>query len=96
MIKNKKLLKSELKKEALKLREHKIDIKTKQKKCEYAGHEQSQLVTLKLNFRHRFIAYCMLRGRSYEQVERKCRVEPNHEWVQEVINEYTQTVHIGA
>lgn len=28
-------------------------------------------------FRHTHIAYCMLRGRTYEQIENHCRVFPN-------------------
>ena len=34
-------------------------------------------------YRHRHIAYCMLRGRSYEQIEKKCAEgnKPNMEYV---------------
>lgn len=88
-MKDRKLLKSELKLEALKIRALKADIKTKQKKGDYAGHDQSKLVSLKWDYRHRFIAYCMIRGRTYKQIERTCRVDPNMDRVQEAINEYT-------
>lgn len=89
-----KSLKVELKKEAIALRAIKIDIKTTQKKYQDASYKQSELLSMKWDFRHRFIAYCLMRGRTYKQVEKKCRVDPNHEWIQEVINEYTpQTVH---
>ncbi len=99
MIKNRKFLKFELKLEAQKLRKIKTDIKTKQRAGQYAGHEQSELLTLKWNYRHRFIAYCMMRGREYKQIERTCRVEPNHDWVKEIINEYSpqkETIRASA
>ena len=86
-----KSLKSELKVEAFKLRETKADIKTKQKAGQYAGYKQSELLTLKWNYRHRHIAYSIMRGKSYQQIERKCREDnqPNFDKIKELINEYT-------
>jgi len=53
---------------------------------------------LKNKFRHRHIAYCMLRGRRYEQIELTCKVPPNFRIVDKIMEEHAQqkTVCAGA
>lgn len=83
--------KSRLKHDARKLRELKLAIKTKQKNHKYAGSEQSSLLSKKRKYRHYHIAYCMLRGKKYEQVEKACRKDnkPNFALIKDCISEYT-------
>jgi hypothetical protein len=35
-------------------------------------------------FRHRHIAYCLLRGRSYEEIERYCREAPDFKIIEKI------------
>lgn len=44
----------------------------------------------KYEFRHQHIAYCLIRGRSYEQVESKVREnnEPNQDYIKQLLEEY--------
>ena len=35
-------------------------------------------------FRHKHIAYCMLRGRTYEQRENYCNESPDFDWIQKL------------
>ena len=44
----------------------------------------------KYEFRHEHIAYCLARGRSYEQVEQKVREnnEPDEEYIRELLESY--------
>jgi hypothetical protein len=39
----------------------------------------SPMYKLKFEARHKHIAYCLIRGRTYEQIERKTRTEPD--WI---------------
>jgi hypothetical protein len=91
-IKNFKTLKAEQKEMAVKIRETKSETKETQKKNEYAGSLQYSLLKLRSEYRHKHIAYCLMRGRSYEQIEPKCREgnKPNKDLIQEIINEYSQ------
>ena len=44
----------------------------------------------KYEFRHQHIAYCLARGRSYEQIESKVREnnEPNQDYIRELLEKY--------
>ncbi len=90
--------KTELKAEADVLRKIKILIKITQRERKYAGTKQIQMLKLKRSYRHRHIAYCMLRGKEYKQIEQKCRQEPNHTLIGEIVNAYTceEAVCAGA
>jgi hypothetical protein len=37
------------------------------------------------SFRHKHIAYCMLRGRKYEEIERSCNTPPNFDFIDDII-----------
>jgi len=86
-------LKSELKIKAVEIRKNKIQIKELQKNRSYAGNLQYSHIHLKRDYRHKHIAYCMLRGRTYEQIEQKCREnnKPNMDIVKEIMDEYSKS-----
>ena len=81
-----KKFKTRLKHDVKKLRELKTSTKRKQKKGRYAGRKQVLLSTLKKEYRHYHIVYCLLRGKKYEQIEPKCRKDNNPDF--DLINEY--------
>ena len=98
MTKNVKTLKNELKKLAEEIRTAK-----KERKSSYTGervytstiwkdYEVAAMKAQKLSdtFRHMHIAYCLLRGRSIEEVEPKNRKdnEPNMSFVHKIMKEY--------
>lgn len=60
-------------------------------------HAVSKVEQYKYEFRHKHIAYCMLRGRTYEQIELYCKVSPNFDYVDAVMEEHgPQTVCASA
>ena len=63
-------LKENNKKLAAELKELSANIKAIQKEGKYAGLLQYQQRTSKANYRLYHIAYCLLRGRLYEQIEK--------------------------
>ena len=92
-----KNFKEELKAEAAEIRNTKIEIRRLQKNREYAGFLQNSIRTLKKNYRHRHIAYCLMRGRSYEQIESYCREKPDMDRIKEIMDEYKkEDVCVGA
>ena len=99
-IKNYKTLKSELKTMALALRGAKKEIKTIQKE-EGSGSaylQQYKILGKKFDYRHKHIAYSMMRGKTYEQIERKCAKgnEPNQKLIQEILNAYARAEDVCA
>ena len=38
--------------------------------------------------RHFHIAYCMLRGRKYEEIEKKCHVKPDTKLIERIMEDY--------
>lgn len=78
-------LKNELKKLALEVRE----AKNKRNECfrsgdiQKAGSSQYDVLNIKYEIRHKHIAYCIMRGRSYAQIEPKVREgnEPDMSYV---------------
>ena len=84
----------ELKRE---LKQYYIDINTmkwpdveKKYKDRYSYTIQRDIKKAKNEFRHQHIAYCLARGRSYEQVEQKVREnnEPNQDYIRELLEAY--------
>jgi hypothetical protein len=85
-------LKNELKKLAEQIRKSKIECKEYQKNN--GGSDGGRFfVTYKLQseFRLKHIAYCIMRGRKYEEIESNCSRagEPNFDRIKEIINEHT-------
>lgn len=91
-VKNYLTLKEELKQLAAGLRTDKVEIKTIQKEsgsgAAYA--QQSSILYKKKNCRHRHITYSLMRGRTYEQIETRCREgnEPDFNLIQEIKRAY--------
>ncbi len=73
------MMKDELKQLAKEIREwkgnRKQDKREKLNLCQW--EVQDKIDWRKNEFRHIHIAYCMLRGKTYEQIENHCRVFPN-------------------
>ena len=65
-------IKVELKQEALLIRKQKLEYKDYQRGNGNAPWSKAGYVS-SWNWRHKHIAYCLLRGRTYEQIEGKCR-----------------------
>jgi hypothetical protein len=83
-----KALKSELKVHASTIRE----LKAKRKESKY-GYV-SGLSREQEHYRFKHIAYCLLRGRTIEEIENKLRdpKDPNHKWVRDKANKLFQTL----
>jgi len=88
-----KNLKEEQKALAGKIKDNKKDIKERQRNGDYAGHQQYNLLKQKKEYRHKHLAYCMMRGRTYEEIENKCREDnkPNMDIVKEIMDEYSKS-----
>lgn len=95
MEKNFKTLKAELKIEASDL--HNIKAETKKTQRENGSASactlQYTILKMKRDYRHRHIAYSLMKGRTYEQIEPKCAEnnKPDHELIQRIISEYNTT-----
>jgi hypothetical protein len=93
-------LRNELKQLATELRNDKAEIKKAQRSSSgEACTLQYRILAKKRTYRHRHIAYCLLRGRTYEQIEPHCRKgnEPDQNLIREIINEYrTDNVCAGS
>ena len=86
-----KELKNWLKTEAITLRELKRSIAEIQraKGSGAAAREQGSLISKKQNYRHHHIAYCELRGKTREQIERPRQDnQPSEYMIQEIKKEY--------
>lgn len=62
---------------------------------EYAGQYQYNLIGLKHKYRHHHIAYCLLRGRKYEEIERHCRDDnqPDFDYIDKIKAAYAEEAH---
>jgi len=52
------------------IKERKAEIKKTQKEGKYAGRLQYELITVKCMYREYHIAYCLMRGKLYEEIEK--------------------------
>jgi len=83
-------LKSELKQLAKEIREWKNNRKL-DKRTELGMRQweiESKIYWRKDEFRHKHIAYCMLRGRTYEQIENYCKESPDFDRIKRIMEEY--------
>jgi hypothetical protein len=63
----------------------------------YDGNFYHTIKTLVYDYRHKHIAYCLLKGTPYELIEKPHEGnEPDLQLIQEIQNEYTKDVCIGA
>jgi hypothetical protein len=90
------VIKSELKKLAVEIHETKKAFKDSQRNGTWRVTEElrSKCSSLSWGFRHDHIAYSMLRGRTYEQIEAKVAKgnEPNMELVMEIMEDLRSKV----
>lgn len=88
--KNYLTLKQEQKVLATDLHNQKHEISKTQKEGKVAGLLQCNLIYMKRDYRYKHIAYSLIRGRTYEQIETKCRKgnEPDQKTIQRIIDEY--------
>lgn len=70
-----KTIKTELKAQANAIKEMKQDISTGMREGQYRGNSQCALIGLKRTYRFNHIAYCMIRGKEYLEIENKTRPE---------------------
>jgi hypothetical protein len=90
-----KALKQELKTLAKLIRKTKFEHKEYQRTDEWSGTERTrrELYKAQYEFRHKHISYCMIRGRTYEQIEPKVREgnEPNKTHLSNLLEQYDPT-----
>ena len=96
-----KALKAELKSLAKSIRATKHEINENLKNNTGNAYKfQWELPTLRNNFRHKHIAYCLLRGRTMEQIEPKTNNAPDEKLIKEIMdahtNKATETLCAGA
>ena len=84
-------IKEELKTESKQIRTLKNKFKEAQRNGEWGV---SGLWTARWNWRHKHIAYCLLRGRKIEDIERKVREgnEPSQRLIDKYIEEITSEI----
>lgn len=87
-------IKEELNKIAVEIKETKKEIKEKQRNKKYAGNLQYSITHTKSDYRHKHIAYCLLRGRKYEEIESHIREgnEPNWSLIKKLQEEYSEAI----
>jgi hypothetical protein len=85
-------LKQLLKDLASEIRDTNQDIKSTMKAGKWAGPLQAQHLNLKYKFRHHHIAYCMLRGRTYEQIESNSKSTPDFKLIDKIKEKYAVEV----
>lgn len=89
-------LKSELKKLAKEIRSFKA-CRKEDKRTVPLWKIQDQIDWRKDEFRHKHIAYCMLRGTKYEAIERYCEVSPDFDRVKKVMEKHEpKTICVSA
>jgi hypothetical protein len=94
------MLKQNLKELAVKIRKAKVDCKEFQR--ENRGWDGPQgffweIIKLKKEFRHKHIAYCIIRGRDRNEIEVPAKDnQPDEILIKEILREYTEDVCINA
>jgi len=85
-----KKMKQYLKDLSTKIRKIKDELKNYQRKNNgYGGKFYKELFKLKYEFRHQHIAYCLARGRKYENIEEPREGNgPNFDLIQEYVSAY--------
>jgi len=85
------MLKNELKSLGKDIAELKTELKATQRANKYAGTLQNKLRYLKHDFRHKHIAYCLMRGVPLEMIENpRADNKPNLELVRSIIDEHSK------
>lgn len=91
-------LKEALKALAAEIRQTKAKLKDYQRENNgYQGGFLAAAETLSWTYRHKHIAYCLLRGTPYERIESPADGnEPDQETIQEVLDAYKENVRACA
>lgn len=93
-------LKQELKELALTIKNDKIAYKESQRIASYAIYSEfaREIPKLSYSYRHKHIAYCMLRGKAYEKVEPKVKEgnEPNWPLIYSIMNQFRDSDPISC
>lgn len=92
-------LKNYLKEQSVVIRKTSAELKLYQKANKgYDGGRFSILNKLAKDYRHCHIAYSLLKGKSYEQIEKHCAEnnKPDMALIQEIKNAFTENVCVSA
>lgn len=81
-------LKDELKALVVTIRTTRKTVRENMSKGLPSWKEQTQLADAKFEFRHKHIVYCLLRGRTREQIENKVVNKPNEKMIQAYLDKY--------
>jgi len=96
-----KELKEELKTIAGNIRKLKADTKASQKAKIYVGLSQSMLLRMKRDYRHKHVAYSLLRGKTMEQIEKSTKPWPftqplDLNLIKIIREKYEETIYINS
>jgi len=84
-------VKEELKNLASQIKQSKLDLKQKQRTHSTTWKDHYNVNSASSEFRHKHIAYCLLKGRTYEQIEQpKEGNEPNFDLIKKYKEEMTK------
>ena len=87
-------IKEELKKLAQEIKEAKIDLKDQQRNGTAGWKTFSNVDNLKYEFRHLHIAYCLIKGRKYEEIEQPREGnEPDDQYIEELQKKVTKVLN---
>ena len=72
------------------IRELKAEFKELERNKKDSYSKRREVQKAKYEFRHEHIAYCMVRGKTYKQIERSVREnnEPNEDYIEQLLNSY--------
>jgi hypothetical protein len=84
-----KELKQELKAQAIEIRSKKDEIKETFRSGGYAGNLQNYVTDIRSEFRHKHIAYCLIKGTKREEIETPAEDNlPNESRIMQIVEEY--------
>lgn len=90
-------LKKEQKQRAIDLKENKNGHRNSQRQGDWVAADTHlcEVFSLKKEYRHKHIAYSIMRGRKYEEIERTCRDDnkPDFDYVDKIMAAYAEEAH---
>jgi len=91
-------LKKYLKEEAALIKTNRVELKTFQKQNNgYDNGFFKKIKSLSTNYRHYHIAYSLLKGKNYNQIEKPSENnKPDMSFIEEIKNAYTENVCVSA
>lgn len=88
-----KTVKTQLKQLAFDIRELKNKIRTTMQSGAYAGRDQFALMQLKHHFRHKHIAYCLMRGRTIDEIEGNAKTPRDQAYINTLLEQFKELSH---